>query len=130
MIRIIASLLLAGTGAGAVYGGMLLVADPTGWKLGLNTSLLQHSPFDDFLMPGLILLVILGFGSLLVLALSLMKTKHSATWIILSGFVLSGWISVQILMIREVNGLQILFAFAGILLVVLGIIERRKEFNA
>jgi hypothetical protein len=130
MIRVIASLLLAATGAGAVYGGIMLITDPTGWKLGLNTSLLQHSPFDDFLIPGLILFIVLGIGCLFVCIQTLVKARRSATWIIFSGFTIAGWISTQILMIREVTGIQILFAIIGILLVILGIIERKKEFEA
>lgn len=129
MIRIISALLLAITGAGAVYGGILLITDPTGWKLGLNTSILQHSPFTDFFVPGVILLVVLGFGSLLVAALAIIKTQRYATWIIFMGFIIAGWISVQILMLHDVQLLHIIFAFVGIVLTVFGIVERKREYE-
>jgi hypothetical protein len=129
MIRIIASFLLAINGAGAVYGGILLATDPTGWKLGMPTSILQYSPFSDFLVPGLLLLIIIGVGSLLVCALTLVKARGYATWTIFMGFTLSIWIAVQMLMLRDVHALHLIYAFIGILLIVIGILERRKEFE-
>jgi hypothetical protein len=129
MIRIIASFLLAINGAGAVYGGILLVTDPTGWKLGMPTSVLQYSPFSDFLIPGLLLLIIIGVGSLLVCALTLVKARGYAVWTLFMGFTLSIWIAVQMLMLRDVHALQLLYAFIGILLIVLGILERRNQFE-
>jgi hypothetical protein len=129
MIRTIASFLLAINGAGAVYGGILLVTDPTGWKLGMPTSVLQYSPFSDFLIPGLLLLIIIGVGSLLVCALTLVKARGYAVWTLFMGFTLSIWIAVQMLMLRDVHALQLLYAFIGILLIVLGILERRNQFE-
>jgi hypothetical protein len=129
MTRILAALLLAFTGAAAVYGGIFLITDPTGWKLGLNSSILQYSPFKDFLLPGLILFFVIGLGSLLVSALAILRIRRYATWVIFMGFILAGWISIQILMIRDVELLQILFALIGLVLIVLGILDRRKEIQ-
>lgn len=125
----ISAFLLTVTGASAVYGGILLVTDPTGWKLGFHTGMLQHSPFEDFLFPGLILLILIGFGSLTVSALAIIRVGRYPTWIIFMGFAIAIWISIQVLMIREVHLLQILFALTGIVLVLLGIKERRKQFE-
>jgi hypothetical protein len=127
MIRALIILMLVITGAGAVYGGIVLISDPSGWKLGLHTGMLQFSPFSDFLVPGLILVFVLGLGSLFVSTIAILKAKKYATWVIFMGFIIAGWISIQILMIRDVQFLQIFFAFIGIMLVVLGILERRKE---
>ena len=129
MSRILSIVLLAFNGIGALIGGLLLIADPTGWKLRLPLRLLQHSPFDNYLIPGIILFVVIGLGSLSVSALVIMRVRNSASWVILSGFTLAVWISIQILMIREVSTLQILYAMIGILLMILGIIERRKELD-
>lgn len=44
----------------AVGGGVALVAGPRGEVTGLPLSYLEGSPFDDYLVPGLILLLVLG----------------------------------------------------------------------
>lgn len=130
MSRILSIILLSFTGVGALYGGVLLIADPTGWKIGMSTSILKYSPFTDFFFPGLILFLILGLGSLTSCALVLIRANKSSLGIIFTGFALSIWISIQILMLRDVEYLQILFACVGILLIVLGILERKREFNS
>lgn len=130
MVRILSIVLLAVVGTAALYGGVLLIADPTGWKIGFSTSILKHSPFTDFFFPGVILFLVLGLGCLTVCALVLMRMRHSPIWISLSGFALTSWISVQMLLLRDVNFIQILFALIGILLIIIGILERHKEINS
>jgi multisubunit Na+/H+ antiporter MnhG subunit len=44
------------------YIGYLLISDPTGRRLDLSTSWLQHTPFSDYQLPGWI--VTLGIGLL------------------------------------------------------------------
>lgn len=41
-------------------GGAFLVIDPSGELLGLPLSVLRRGPFVDFLVPGLILMLVLG----------------------------------------------------------------------
>src|ERR1043166_5656680 len=47
-------------GFSAICGGLLLINEPDGASLGMNTSLLANSPFSDFLLPGIMLAVFLG----------------------------------------------------------------------
>ena len=129
MIRIITIILLVFNGLGAVYGGIMLTSDPSGWKLGMPTSMLQYSPFDDFLIPGILLLVVLGLGSLVVCSLVIQRVRRYPSWVIVMGFTLCVWISVQMLMLRDVHFLHILYAGLGIVLMILGIIERKKEIE-
>lgn len=130
MRRILIIILLAFNGIGAVYGGILLIADPEGWKLGIPTSVLKHSPFDDFLIPGIILFLVLGLGSLLSCALVILNTRRYPFWVILMGFILSVWISIQMLMLRDIHLLQILYAIIGLSLMILGILERKQEIDS
>lgn len=53
-------------GIGAVFGGTALVLDPSGRQLGVPISILETSPFTNFLIPGFILLIVLGIGPLLI----------------------------------------------------------------
>lgn len=41
-------------------GGAVLVIDPSGGLIGMPPSVLRHGPFSDFLVPGVILLLVLG----------------------------------------------------------------------
>ncbi|MEJ2594102.1 MAG: hypothetical protein P8100_03020 [bacterium] len=129
MTRILIIILLAFNGLGAVYGGIMLISDPSGWKLGLPISLLEHSPFEDFLIPGFILFIVIGLGNLVVCGLVILRTGKNASWVIVAGFALAVWIAVQLLMIRQVHYLHIIYAFVGILLMILGIIDRKRELE-
>ncbi|MEI7727787.1 MAG: hypothetical protein WCK09_21960, partial [Bacteroidota bacterium] len=54
-------LLLAFLALSAIGGGGALIVSPSGKLIGgLPLSILEHSPFTDFLVPGIILFLILG----------------------------------------------------------------------
>jgi len=46
---------------GAIGGGLAWVFSPTGQLMQMPLSMLEHSPFPNFLIPGLFLLIVLGF---------------------------------------------------------------------
>ena len=48
----------------AVGGGVLLIQDPSGTELQLETAWLVNTPFVDYFVPGLILFFFFGVGSL------------------------------------------------------------------
>ncbi len=51
-------------------GGAVLTIDPSGGILSMPVSVLRHGPFADFLVPGLILLLVLGvFPAVVAIAL-------------------------------------------------------------
>lgn len=54
------AVLLAFQGLSGLGGGAILVIDPSGGLLGLPLSVLRRGPFADFLVPGVILLLVLG----------------------------------------------------------------------
>ncbi len=47
-----------------VAGGLGLVTEPNGTNLGFQVEWLSQSPFTDYLIPGIILLVVIGVGNL------------------------------------------------------------------
>jgi len=50
--------LQAFTGIGAIPAGYNMLTDTSGQGLGMSTSLLENSPLDSFLLPGLFLLLV------------------------------------------------------------------------
>ncbi|MEJ8306601.1 hypothetical protein [Saccharibacillus sacchari] len=50
---------------GAWVGGVLLIVDPSGQAIGMPLSMLERSFFPDYLIPGLLLLILFGIFPLL-----------------------------------------------------------------
>jgi hypothetical protein len=53
-------------GISGLFGGIALIIDPTGELLQMPLSMLDGSPFDTFLIPGIILFLILGIFPMIV----------------------------------------------------------------
>lgn len=98
-IKIIVILMLLFNGIGAFYGGLSLITDPTGSKLQLPLSYLENTPFRDYLIPGIVLLIVNGFFSFFTLLTVFLKSKKVSLFIIAQGVLLSGWIIVQIIIL-------------------------------
>lgn len=110
-----------GLAVSAFYGGGYLIADPTGATIGLSMDWLAGSPFPDYLVPGLVLVVGFGLGSLAVILGLLVGhrwTPYAAPGL---GFGLLTWIVVQIWVVGTVTVLHIVYGGLGLLLVGLSI---------
>jgi len=59
-IRNVLLFLLAVLGIGAIFGGFVLMISPSGKLFGMPLSMLENSPFSNFLIPGIILFSVLG----------------------------------------------------------------------
>lgn len=46
----------------ALIGGVALMITPSGAIVSLSTAPLEGTPFDDFLLPGIVLFVVFGIG--------------------------------------------------------------------
>jgi len=99
-------------GAGAMLGGLAAVLDPSS-PLGMPADSLKRSPFKDFLIPGLILLVVLGLGNLASAAVFLMKKRWRGYYSLVAGGILMVWIIVQCLMLQTVAFPHVLFFALG-----------------
>lgn len=127
---------LAFQGISATPPGLLLILDPTGGLMKMPLSMLQGSPFHDFLIPGLILCVVLGLGALLVAAglfflpvwswaerLNPVKGLHWSWMAAVSfGVALMVWIAVQVAMIGGGSWLQPLYFGVGLAILVLSLV--------
>ena len=126
IIQIVCIILLLLNGIGAFYGGLQLIADPSGAKLQLPLSYLDHSPFYDYLIPGIVLIVVNGVFSFVTLGTLLFKHVHSHWFLIIQGLLLTGWIVFQILFLRMFYPpLHATFLSLGIVLLVCGFIQKK-----
>lgn len=118
--KIVAFVLLLINSISAFFGGGNLIDQPDGSNLMLSTDLLRHSPFHDFLVPGIALFVSNGIFGIITLVAMFAGYKKYPVLIVAQGIILMGWLIIQVMMIREVLGLH-LFTFAiGISLVFVG----------
>lgn len=132
--KYIAITLLLINGMSAMGGGILLVARPNGQILRLSTDLLAHSPFSDFLIPGLVLIFFNGLSSLVLAIITIVNSKPSPYFIIAQGIFLTLWIIIQVLMIRTFDALQIIFGLIGLIIIFCGIkikdyLDKEKKEN-
>ncbi len=115
--RTIAMLALTFVGVTSMMGAAPMIMDPSGQLLRLPQSLLEHSPFHTFLIPGIILLAANGAMSLAILVTVVLRTSGYGWWVTFQGCVLAGWITVEVIMIRQVMWAHYLYwGFALILI--------------
>jgi len=127
---------------GALPSGILLLMAPDGSLMHMPTTMLQHSPFHNYLIPGMIQAVFNGVYPLLV-AWSLWKrpawkwpelinpckSKHwswAASWA--AGVIVMIWITVQVLMVREIVFLHVLYFGWGAVIVLLSLLPKVQNY--
>lgn len=120
-MRIASILLAALVAATALPVGAMLVVAPDGHLLQAPTSLLLAGlPFTTFLIPGLLLVVVVGAGALAVLVAQLLRARAAPAITTAYGVVLMGWIVVQVAVTHGGHPLQAITFAAGAALVLLG----------
>jgi len=119
-------------GLGAVGGGLALVLEPSGSYLGIPLELLKSSPFSTYLVPGIVLLMVNGVGSLVGAAASFTRHRYAGETAMALGVFLVAWITLQVYWIASFHWLHALYLGLGILEFVLGWLLRealRKEVD-
>lgn len=112
-------------GLGAVGGGMGLVLEPSGSNLGMPLSMLKNTPFSTFLVPGIVLLVVNGFGSLIGAAVTFKRYRRAAEIALGLGLFLVAWILIQVYWFSGFHWLHVLYLSLGLLELILGFLLRR-----
>lgn len=128
-LKYISLLLLLLNGIGAFIGGIPMILHPDGSANGISLSYLEHSPFNDYLVPGIVLIACNGVLSLLVFLGLALNVRHHSWWVMGQGIILLGWIQIQMIMLREVNFLHMAFGTIGIALIFLGRYLGRFEWK-
>ncbi len=121
IIRFESIFLLLFLGITALVSSVPLLMDPSGSIVGLPLWLLEHSPFESFLIPGIILFLFNGVSSIVVTVLVLRRNRHTPLLILYQGIVLVIWITVQLIMIRSTSYLHLIYGAVGLLLILSGL---------
>lgn len=96
-LRIFSLMLLLFLGSFAIGGGWMLISDPSGFSMQLPIGLLSQTPFDNYLVPGIILLVAVGLLSILVGILTIRRSTYHTLWLILMGCILFIWLTTEVI---------------------------------
>jgi hypothetical protein len=118
--RTIAVVALVYLGVSGIAGAIPLLLHPTGEPWAMPQTLLQHSPFHSYLIPGIILLAANGLLSVWVLGLTLRRYPGYGWWVAAQGCVLLGWLVVETLMLRVVVWPHYLYGVVALALIVTG----------
>jgi hypothetical protein len=113
-------------GLSALAGGYGLIGDPTGKALQMDSSLLANSPFENFLIPGIVLFVVNGLGNAAGAIFSMLKKKHAPYIALLFGLILMVWITSQVAWIGYTSLLQPLYFITGVMQFIAALIFIRE----
>src|SRR5918995_1651085 len=111
--RIFLLVVLGYEGAGAILGGILLIAAPDGRYMDMPVDIM-HGVFDNFLLPGLLLLTL---GILNVFAFISVLHKKLNDWL-MTGLALGGlliWFVVEIIILQELHWLHAMWGLPVLL---------------
>jgi len=108
-------------GLTGVIGGLELARDPSGATLRIPLQWLEGSPFADYLVPGLVLLTVLGLVPLLVAYGLWNRRPWSRAGALFVGLSLIAWLAVEIAVVGYVSEppFQLLYGIVAGLIVVL-----------
>ncbi len=123
---------------GAIGGGGVLIISPTGELIGMPISELENSPFNSFLIPGIILFSVLGLIPLLLIIalikkpesrlaeqINIFKDMHwSWTFSIYIAFTLIGWIQIQMIFLQSVHWLHTFYMFYAITIIIIALLPQ------
>jgi len=130
-------------GLGAIGGGIMLIADPSGEKMGMPLSILERTFFPSYLIPGILLLLIFGVFPLLVAYM----LRRQPDWLIaeainpyrgelhpawaLSLYVGFGqiiWIMVQTYMMNAVAAVHLGYTALGLLILIFTLLPSVRSY--
>jgi len=90
-------------------------------------ALLQHTPFESYVIPGLFLLIVVGGAMVTAAATVLLRPRRGAWASLIAGAILILWIIVQVAMIGYLSWLQPICLVLGILICVLALLLAKRD---
>lgn len=127
LARGMAICLLLFNSIGAFYGGMNLIIHPDGSGIHLDPALLAHTPFPNYFIPGIILVIANGVLSIAVLFSLLLNHPMYYLHVTFEGCILLGWLFIQILLIRRIDVLHYIMGATGLGLIISGLLIFAKN---
>lgn len=112
-------ILISFTAITSTLSGLLMISNPDGGILNLSPALLEGTPFNDFLIPGILLTAVVGFVNLLAVFYNLQRHPDRYNWAIAGGMMMGGWIVAQMILIHTIHWLHIVYLVIGLLVILI-----------
>jgi hypothetical protein len=101
----------------STISGVLMIGKPDGSLLQLPLSMLQETPFPNFLVPGILLTTLVGGVNLVAVYFNIQRLPARYSWAMAGGCMICGWIIVQVLLINSIHWLHAIYFCIGLMIV-------------
>lgn len=108
------------------FAGIWMMIDHTGIRSGIERSLLESTPFQDFFIPGILMTLFISLPSLLAALYLISGKPQAARHGIWAGSLLCIWIIAQLILVPGYTGLSVLYLITGILILLISLQLRGK----
>ncbi|MFN8255738.1 MAG: hypothetical protein U0W24_08625 [Bacteroidales bacterium] len=128
-LKVLAVILLLYLGIGALYGSWMFISDPGGGKIKMSLDYLKNTPFNDYLIPGIILLIVNGLFPIFIIVSMFIGLKNYNWFLVFQGILLAGWLSIELIMNPDffVPVLHYPLYATGLLLMLIGFLVRKNK---
>ena len=107
-------------GITAIAGGLRLVSNPNGLP-DVPIEWLINSPFTNYFFPGLVLLIVIGFGYVVSGTVTFLRKGYSGGMAALLGMCLIIYMTVEVWFVGLRNFLQPLYFILSVIVLILGL---------
>jgi hypothetical protein len=107
-------------GVTAIAGGFRLASNPSG-TLDIPLEWLSNSPFTNYFIPGMVLLIIIGFGNVLASMVTFLRKRYTGSIAAALGIFLILFMTIEVWFIDLRNFLQPLYFALGVTELILGL---------
>jgi len=107
-------------GITAIAGGFRLVSNPNGTS-DIPIEWLTGTPFTNYLIPGLVLLIVIGFGNVLGSIFSFLSKRYAGRIATLLGIFLILFMTIEVWFVGLRTFLQPLYFILGAIVMALGL---------
>ena len=118
-MKLLLFILVAFIAITSTLSGLLMISNPDGAILNLPLSLLEGTPFTDFLVPGILLTMTVGGVNLYAIFCQMQRHPNRYNWAMAGGIMITGWITAQILLIQTAHWLHFLDLGIGLLIILI-----------
>ena len=101
-------------GIGALAGGLAAIINPIS-PMGMPVDALRNSPFNNFLIPGIILFGFIGVGNIFGAVMFRFKSRFQGYISAVLGGGLTLWIIIQCVMLRAIVPLHVIYFMIGLI---------------
>jgi hypothetical protein len=104
----------------AIAGGLKLVSNPNGIP-DFPIEWLSNSPFNSYFIPGLTLLIVIGFGNVFAGPVTFLRKRYSGSIATVLGTFLILFMTIEVYFVGLRNFLQPLYFILGVIVLILGL---------